>query len=119
MKKTIEELKKETCKFDWCGDFWNGLALVKIGSKRTFIKPDGTDLYTGKIPSEYTCKFDEGGNFKNGLAWVKIGSNEYFINTLGFRFNTKDRATAIEMNKQLLKDFPENSLKRFIFEEII
>jgi len=74
---------------------------------------------TGKIPTEDTCKFDDCGGFSNGVAWVEIGSNKYHINTLGFRFNTKNETTAKKMNKQLLKDFPEHSMKRYLLEKFL
>jgi len=110
-------------KFYIVGEFSNGYARVVIGSKCTFIKPDGTDLYTGKLPTEETCKFNNCGNFSNGLAWVGIGSNKYHINTLGFRFNTNDQATALELNKEFLKilnkDFPENSMKHYLLEKFL
>ena len=114
---------EKTCKFNGCDDFSNGYAWVKIGSKYTFIKPNVTDLYTGKIPIKDTCKFDMCYDFSNGLAWVKIGSSEYYINILGFRFNTNDQATALELNKEFLKilnkDFPENSMKHYLLEKFL
>ena len=117
-----EYLTGET-KFNWCSDFKNGLAWVRVGSKYTFIEPDGTDFYTGKLPTEDTCKFNWCFDFSNGLAEVLIGSNKYHINILGLMFNTSNRITAEKKNKEFLKIlnkyFYENSLKRYIFEEIV
>ena len=112
-------------KFYNVGEFSNGYAWVRVGvgSKYTFIRLNGTDLYTGKIPTEETCKFNGCGDFSNGVALVIIGYSGYYINTLGFIFNADDQATASNMNKKFLKilnqDFPEHSMKRYLLEKFL
>ena len=67
--------------FDYCGDFKNGFASVKLDEKWTFIREDGK-----RINNEW---YDFCSNFANGFARVRLGKKWTFISEDGKRLNNE------------------------------
>ena len=67
--------------FDYCGDFKNGFASVKLDEKWTFIREDGK-----RINNEW---YDFCSNFANGFARVRLGKKWTFISEDGKRINNE------------------------------
>jgi len=114
-------------------DFENNFAVFKesINGEDTFgwVNEQGKEL-TDK-------RYDMVWNFEDHFASFKVYENNHskygYINDLGFEFrsnlfkfthkgykaNYKDnKKLLISMEQKLLKDFPKDSLKRFILEEM-
>jgi len=111
-------------------NFSNHLALFITPHGRNWVKDNGEELsdkrynWAGDFVGNY-APFD----YKNGLQ-----SRWGYINYLGFEFKNnafefglehvkktheENKPILLEMESKLFKNFPENSLKRFIFEEIV
>ena len=71
-KKGKEVIK---LKYDWGGDFSEGLAAVKMGNKRGFINNKGKVV----IP----IKYDVIESFSEGLAFVSKDGNSGYVNKKG------------------------------------
>lgn len=63
--------------FDYCGDFCEGFAKVKLNGKSNFINTHGELLWKGDK------WFDGWGDFCEGFAKVKLNRKWNFINTRG------------------------------------
>lgn len=63
--------------FDYCGDFCEGFAAVKLNGKSNFINTHGELLWKGDK------WFDGWGDFCEGFAKVKLNRKWNFINTRG------------------------------------
>jgi len=95
-----------------------------------FILPDGSDFLGGNP----TGKYSSVNPFSNGVACVKRKDGTWvYINTFGIEFvdelfkkfyeDDSDKKRAVQLNDIFLKYihnyFPDNSLKFYIFKNII
>jgi hypothetical protein len=64
-------------RFDWAGDFQDGMVVINVDEHWGHIKHDGSYLVEPK--------FDYVGSFQDGVAWVRVDGVEYQINTKGER----------------------------------
>lgn len=72
----VREMQSPENKFDWCGTFGNGYAMIKLDGKYNYINSDG------KLISEQW--FDDCWCFYNGCAMVYLKDKKYnHINTDG------------------------------------
>jgi hypothetical protein len=94
--------------FDYCSDFSEGLALVKLNDNEwNYINKEGEIAFPNR-------RFDGCSDFSEGLARVVINGIFYYINNEGVLFdnNTKD----IDILKNLAID---NSIPIRIFKKSI
>ena len=65
----------QTKKYDWKGEYYEGLAKVKLNDKYGFIDKTGKEV----IP----IKYDDAYSFSEGLALVKLNNKYGFIDKTG------------------------------------
>ena len=65
----------QTKKYDWKGEYYEGLAKVKLNDKYGFIDKTGKEV----IP----IKYDHAYGFSIGLALVKLEGKWFYINPKG------------------------------------
>jgi hypothetical protein len=62
-------------KYDWVGNFYDGIAVVKLGDKEGWVTREGEEV----VPPKY----DWVGNFYDGIAEVKLGDKEGWVTREG------------------------------------
>lgn len=70
--KSNEELRS---KYDYVGEFVNGLAIVRLNGKCGFINERGKEITP--------LKYDLAWKFKNGFAMVRLNGKYFYINEKG------------------------------------
>ena len=62
-------------KYDWKGEYYEGLARVSLNGKLGFIDKTGKEV----IP----IKYDDAWGFSEGLAFVELNGKLFYINKRG------------------------------------
>jgi len=128
VNKHGEELSNK--RYLGCGDFVNHFAWFEDEDGFNWVNEHGDEVSDKR--------YNGNGDFIDGFAYVNHKFSgvwqKGYVNYLGFEFRNKklifdvfsdettfenNKPILIKMENQLLHDFPENSLKRYILKEIL